>query len=241
MGIRFRIFLLDRAPFEVLLDRPLGDVHDELQSRDVDPEDLIELVDHDQVDLQLTGDEKLRFDPVTARLTVRDYLSQSWSGCLEGLLSALSDQDASRGVARLLDGHRRWWVGCLLQTLADNPAFQDRGEATARLAVRILRSLDCGFPLPPDPGLDALDLPVRPAREEDCAIGAWGPADLASAWTLFEELLISHVRWAEPRGRVGIAPIGHEAWGAWLEEILRALLAGRELRLARPTLVSFLS
>jgi len=49
VGIRFSIYQVDRGPFEVLLDRRIGEVYEELTLRGADPEDLIQIVDHGRV------------------------------------------------------------------------------------------------------------------------------------------------------------------------------------------------
>jgi hypothetical protein len=91
----------------------------------------------------------------------------------------------------LIEWHRRWWIGSVLQTthaLFDQTSFDD----LVLLFRKLLRGWNCGYPIPRcDVGVNAAGLPFTPEDNPDLRLGRWDEHESFSAFDHLSLLLTS--------------------------------------------------
>ncbi len=128
-------------------------------------------------------------------------------------------------VRTITAGHRRWWIGSVLEAAAENLGTQSASyQALDFHFARLLRGWGCGTPMLTRDEPPSAVMPFSPASDCDFRMSIWSESDLLVVATALEELMATEPRFAPPRGPVGIAPEGEDEWVAWVQENVRAWL-----------------
>lgn len=164
---------------------------------------------------------------------------------LQSALRRASGASEAHGIVQLiLDGHRRWWVGSLLESLRKSSPWllsQRDVEHAEHLLSSILRGWNCGTTVrAAPPSLSRCSFPIVPKNDADLRSAVLSPSDFEFLRGFFDERLRDEDRrFVRPSGVIGIAPESDDAWDSWVREVLRAI-STTPLEIADPTLVSLL-
>ena len=164
---------------------------------------------------------------------------------LQRALRRASGSPSARHVVRLLgDGHRRWWVGSLLESLRrPSPWLLNQGDVAhaEEMLSRMLRGWNCGATVrDASPSATRSASPVTPASDADLRLAVLSPSDFEFLRLFLDERLRDDERrFVRPSGVVGVAPDRDDEWDAWVRQVLREITA-TPLDVPDPTLVSLL-
>ncbi len=259
MSSRIKLFAVDVRRFEELLDQPIGAVLQECVERGTDPERII--VWHDRprnrrylavpgrgvLFAEGSGDyqpaEFTANDPFLAR-PVRDHLREEDSYALNSLLRALSSYSPGDVVREITRGHRRWWIGSLLDYAENSAAVsQVDYERLVLLWQKVLRGHVCGKPvLLCNFSTADFDFPVLPVDDVELWMGVWSEEEAHFMVDCLHRIRAVPPRFGKPPGKVGMAPENDEEWDEWVNEMLDALLRIEDaFQFERLAVVSFIS
>jgi hypothetical protein len=259
MGVRINMYAVDVPPFEAFIDQSVGAALWHYVSNGSDRERVISWDDADSQQRyraapgSLTTIEK-RGKRVTLtrervaeepffQQRVRDYLGRESSYALLCLLRALSHCPPADFVREITTGHRRWWIGELLDYADQAPSISR--EDFARFVVlcqKVLRGCDCGKPLPERPfTVTDFRFPVIPKDDTDMWMGVWSDGETEFALDILRRIAEQQPRFKAPPGPVGIAPEAEEDWDKWVHEMIRQVLVIGGLKFRRLNVVTFIS
>jgi hypothetical protein len=174
---------------------------------------------------------------------VSEAQKNSWE--LQTALRRASESREARCVVQLLlYGHRRWWVGSLIESLRQSPSWllnQSDIEHAENLLAYMLRGRDCGTRVrDASTSVSGSSFPIMPRSDSDLRFAVLSPSDFEFLRVfLSERLQDADRRFASPSDRVGIAPGKDVEWDAWVREVIRMITA-TPLKSLAPSLVSFL-
>jgi hypothetical protein len=171
-------------------------------------------------ELELLGAERLQTIPAL-QSSAREHLSSDTIYQAEWLLSAFSNCKGIDFVERVIDGHRRWWIGSVLQFARSVLANNDY-QQLEMLFRRILRGLNCGAILETDIGVNTVGLPFTPDNNPDFRFGRWDKDDVFAVAALLSKLTVMSPIFTPPSGPIGIAPDEGD-WHDWANENVIAL------------------
>jgi hypothetical protein len=174
---------------------------------------------------------------------VSEAQKNSWE--LQTALRRVSEAVEARSIVQLLlDGHRRWWIGSLIESLRQSPPWllnQSDVEHAESLLAFMLRGAGCGTRVRDASTLvSGSSFPITPRSDSDLLFAVLSPSDFQFLRLfLHERLQDADRRFASPSGPVGIAPGSDVEWDVWVREAIREI-AGTPLKSQAPSLVSFL-
>lgn len=164
---------------------------------------------------------------------------------LQRALRRVGDSSEALGVVQLLSaGHRRWWIGSLVESLrGSSPCLLNQldVEHAEDLLSFVLRGWNCGATLRGwSPPAVRSSFPITPRHDEDLRLAVLSSSDFEFLRLfLSERLLDDNRRFVCPAGAVGIAPEGDDEWDAWVRQVIREI-ATTPLDDPTPMLVSLL-
>jgi hypothetical protein len=169
----------------------------------------------------------------------REHLSRGSIYESSRLLGGFSNCRGIDFIERLIDGHRRWWIGSVLQFA--HPYFERAEYDELELLFRkVLRRADCGYEIQKtDPGFVADGLPFTPQDDLDLPFGRWSEADSFAATELLSKLKQLSPTFTRPPGPIGIAPEESE-WHQWVSENVEALLRIADLNYSECNVLTFI-
>ena len=106
------------------------------------------------------------------------------------LLKGFSNCREIEFIKRLTGGHRRWWIGSVLQA-AQALLAGDEYKELDQLFRKILRGYNCGFNTAADPGFVADGLPFVPDNDPDLQFGLWSETQCSTAMSLLSKIMES--------------------------------------------------
>ena len=186
-------------------------------------------------EMEILTEERLQNIPMF-QARAREHLSndnyQSW-----WLLGAFSNCNGIEFIAQLIDGHRRWWIGSVLQS-ARRVLANSEYEEVKSLFRKILRGGNCGYDdVTGDVGVDIDDLPFSPEDDPYFRFGRWTEKDIVIAVPLLSKILDSSPPFGRPPGQVGMAP---DEWHEWVHGNAAALVRVANLEYGRPNVLTFI-
>ena len=248
MGVRIFTYAVDVPRFDTLLDCTVGELLCQYSRDGLDPNERLIFIHGDADDTlsttpngRITGaltDESGRHyveiaesEIVTIpmlRRSAREHLSELSNYQLKWILSAFSHCAGIDYIHCLIDGHRRWWIGGLLQFAKEAIPTPDYDDLVL-LCRKILRGWNCGFPIPDgDVGFTAAGLSFTPDNEPHCLFGRLTAEESSRLATLLSDILSLSPTFSRPPGRIGIAPDDAE-WNQWVHKNVTAFLRIKDL------------
>jgi hypothetical protein len=172
----------------------------------------------------------------------RDHLNGGSPYDLDRLLDSLAMTPTAGFVEPITWGHRRWWIGSLLDYAAS--ALEITAQDFDRLRTlfqRVLCGRDCGWPLP-EVGTEESepDFPVHPYDEPGFSMAAWTSEEARFVTGGLRRISDQKPRFNSPPGPVGIAPEAQEDWNDWIHEMIQQLLKIDQLDFDDMRIVSFI-
>jgi len=259
MGVRIHAYAVDVSQLDAFVDASLADLlcrylrdgndpTDRLTFTISDTDDTFVSTPSESILATTTGRkgrnrkvltrEQLQTIPILQR-SAREHLSNGAIYQTQWLFQAFSNCDGVDFIHRLIDGHRRWWIGSVLQCARSSLLASDY-EQLVHLFRKILRGNNCGYRLPGgDVGFSAERLPFTPEDDPDLRFGRWSEDDAFSATTFLTALLSSSPFFELPPDSIGIAPDTSE-WHEWVHGIVQSLLTIGEFHYDECNVFSFI-
>jgi len=259
VGIRIEAYAVDVPKLAELLNATIGDLLRRYQLDGKHPEQRLMFTDLHNDDIFLTtpggpirasigngsdrhfeelNEERLR-TLESLRRPAHEHLSRDTIFGANRLLRGLSRCKGIDFIEPLIDGHRRWWIGSLLQ-FAHKHFEPGEYEQLELLFRRILRRLDCGYKIQEgDPGLVATGLPFTPEDNLDLPFGRWSEAECFEAVPLLSKIMELSPTFTRPPGPIGIAPDDSE-WHEWVCNNVKSLLRIKDLGYSTCNLLTFI-
>ena len=167
-------------------------------------------------------EEELEAIPALQR-SARDHIAAEGIYPTKWLLSAFSDCAGIEFICPLIDGHRRWWIGSVLQ-FAKTVMPDDTYAELEQLFRKILRGANCGFKIPDsDIGFVTDGLPFTPENDPDLRFGRWSDIESLVATDLLSSIAAQSPQFTAPPGPMGITPDDSE-WHEWVHSNVTSLL-----------------
>lgn len=243
MGVRIYAYAVDISRLATILESSLAELLCRYSRDGNDPDERFTVIDDDTWDtfvatphgamtaaltdesgrrrLVLTESE-IQAVPFLQR-TASDHLTSGSIYQSKWFFQAFSNCAGINCIRRLIDGHRRWWIGSVLQ-LAKEALPSGDYDKLEHLFRQILRGLNCGFQIPQgDPGFTAAGLPFTPPNDPDLRFGRWSEDDSSLAVALLSKIVSSSPVLTRPPGPIGIAPDDSQ-WHEWVSENVTSLL-----------------
>lgn len=226
MGVRIYAYAVDLPQLNALLESSLADLLTRLSSHANDSHERF-----------LTA-RQLQTLP-TLRRSARDHLSSGSIYQSLWFLQAFSNCAGVNCIHRLIDGHRRWWIGSVLQFANGMIPAKDYDELT-RLFQQMLRGLNCGHQMPDaDLGFIADGLPFAPESDPDFRIGRWSERECSTAVRILSYIITLSPTFVRPPRPIGIAPDDAE-WNQWVYSNIASLLRIADLDYSVCNLLTFI-
>ena len=258
MGVRINAYAVDLPRLAKLLDSSLAELLCRYKQDGTDPQERLMFIG--EQDIMFTtvpggpihgavttsnGREGGTYTEVQLRevpflqQSARELLSSFGNFNTQWLLQAFSKCAGTRFIHCMVDGHRRWWIGGLLES-AEQILDRRSYDELVHLMHKVLRQCNCGHPIPEgDIGADTEGLPFTPDLAPEPSIGRWRPAELRNAAALVSAILAASPIFHSPHGPVGISPDDDE-WHAWVLENAQAIAELRHIEWPECNLISFI-
>jgi len=259
MGVRIDAYAVDLPKFASLLETTVGDLLRRYQLDGMNPGERLMFTDIDNDDtffatpggsigawlgsgndrhLEELTDTRIRELDVLQR-PAHEHLSMGTIYQSNSLLQGFSNCRGIDFIKRLIDGHRRWWVGSILQSAHHHLKGSDY-EELEQLFRRVLRRANCGFKVSEtDPGFVAAGLPFTPEDDLDLQFGRWSEDESFTAVALLSRLMRLSPTFTRPPGPIGIAPEDDE-WHEWVSENVKSLLQISTLNYSTCNILTFI-
>lgn len=258
MGIRVYAYAVDLPKFDAFLESPLADLLWRYQREGRDAAEQLKFtvgkgpdvffttpggpiqarMEASGRELELLDEDRLRTIPAL-QSSGRQHLSSGTIYQAEWLLGAFSNCKGIDFIERLINGHRRWWVGSVLQFSCSALPNKDYQQLEV-LFRKVLRGLNCGWVIPEtDIGVNTVGLPFTPDSDPDCRFGRWDKDDVFAVATLLSKVTALSPTFIPPPGPIGIAPDEGD-WHEWVHENVTALARIPNLGYAVCNLLTFI-
>jgi len=215
MGVRIAAYAVDVLALERFLARPLSDVLRYISEHATDREVTIPWWPQGR-------------GPGEAVLSKRaaEVLREEDSDRLRRVLRDLSRCSNTGFVRMLTEGHRRWWIGSLLDAAEESEALTPDDYAQfVRLWEKVLRGYNCGKWLTTATFvLSDFEFPLLPTDDADLQIGIWTEPEAGFVADCLRRLTALDTRFKAPPQRIGIGPETDDDWNAWVYEMIRQFL-----------------
>ena len=156
------------------------------------------------------------------------------------LLRGFSDCRGIDFIERLTAGHRRWWIGSVLQ-LAHTCFERSEYDALELLFRKILRGANCGYNIQKsDPGFVTEGLPFTPENDPDLRFGRWSEEESFVATALLSRMMGLSPTFTCPPERTGLVAMEDSEWHQWACENVKALLRIRDLNYSTCNVLTFI-
>ncbi len=156
------------------------------------------------------------------------------------LLRAFSNCKGIDFIHCLINGHRRWWIGSLLQSankLLSNTEYNE----LEYLFRKMIRGSNCGYDIPDgDVGFNTDGLPFEPENTSDLRFGRWDANESLTVTTLLSKIKSFSPIFKPPPGPIGIAPEESE-WHEWVQGNVTSLLKISELSYSECNVLTFIA
>jgi hypothetical protein len=183
-------------------------------------------------------EEQLRKIAILQR-SAREHFSNDDIYQAMWFFQAFSNCKGINFIKQLIGGHRRSWIGSVLQC-AQPLLNTDEYKRLEHLFSRILRGADCGFNMSiGDAGFAQEGLPFVADNDPDLRFGRWSPEECSTAVLLLSKIMASSPTFARPPGPIGIAPDFSE-WHDWTRSNILSLLKMRDLDYSDCNMLSFI-
>jgi hypothetical protein len=174
--------------------------------------------------------------------TLHDYLASNSPWRLQDLLTAVGRCPPNDCVRLVTSGHRRWWIGSLLdyaeKTLG--PAAPDY-LFLASLFRKLLGWYDCGKVLPAPAVVESEPrFPLRLQEDPDIHTGVWRDEETFLVMDILRSMMSEHTRFSKPPLPVGVAPEKEEDWNDWVHQMIAHILSIDAFPPAMRSVVSFI-
>jgi hypothetical protein len=259
MGVRIDAYAVDLPKFASFLETTIGDLLRRYQLDGMIPDERLMFTDiHNDDTFFATpggsigawlgnGPDRHSEELTDARIHALDVLQRpahehlsrgsiyqsSW------LLRGFSNCRGVDFIERLIDGHRRWWIGSVLQ-FAHSHLDRSEYEELENLFCRVLRRADCGFTISEtDPGFVTAGLPFTPDDDLDLQFGRWSQRESSAAVTLLSKMMELSPTFTRPPGPIGIAPEDAE-WHEWVFDNVKSLLRISSLNYSTCNVLTFI-
>lgn len=259
MGVRIEAYAVDLPRLAKLLQSSLGDLLQRYQADGKNPGERLTFTGIDNDDTFYTtpggpicawagqGPDR-RFEELAQErvCTIEalqrpayEHLSRGTIFQANWLLRGFSNCKGIDFIEVLIDGHRRWWIGSVLQFAHQRLAPHDCDQLDL-LFRKILRSYGCGHKrLKNDTGVDSTGLPFTPEDNIDLPFGRWSQEDCINAVPLLSRIMEMSPSFTPPPGPLGLGPDESE-WHDWVCENVTALLGLRKLGYGTLNLLTFI-
>lgn len=190
----------------------------------------------DRTDETLTEDRIRSIEGL--RRSAREHISHDNIYQAYWLLEGFSNCRGIDFVKRLTGDHRRWWIGCVLQS-AQNLLDGDEYKELDRLFRKILRGYNCGFNKGTDPGFVADGLPFVPDNDPDMQFGRWSESECPIAMSLLSKIMKSSPVFKRPPEAPNFEMDDTE-WHEWAQRSVLSFLQMRDLDYRVCNMLSFI-
>jgi hypothetical protein len=243
MGIRIDAYAVDLPQLATFLNTPLGELLRRYQLDGKNPSERLMFTADNTCDtffatpggsmgawlgegpdrhLEELTEERIRAIDVLQR-SAREHLSRGSIYQSSWLLRGFSKCKGIDFIEQLINGHRRWWIGSVLQ-FADANLERGDYEILESLFRRILRGSNCGYKIRKgDPGFITDGLPFVPEDVPDLPFGRWSEEESFYAASLLSKMMELSPTFTRPRGPIGIAPDDSE-WHEWVYNNVQSFL-----------------
>ena len=217
----------------VLRQRPRGRLRLDKGSHIVVPR----LYDHDRAYILQAADGRV----LNRRL--RDVLDGGSAYFFANVLRSLSSVPEVEFVEKIISGHRRWWIGSLLNYLESSRCFPEQDVMRfVSLTEKILRGRDCGRAIPkPEFSVAAFPLPIHPEDDTDLSMGVWTADEAAFVVDLFRRVKDQNPQFREPPERTGLALMTDLDWNDWVHEMIDQILKIDQLVFEETRIITFIN
>ena len=259
MGIRIDAYAVDVPKFAAFLDTTLGDLLRRYQLDGKDPSERLMFTLGDTPDTFFvnpggsigawigSGSERHLAELTEERIhaiaalqrPAREHLSNDTIYQSLWLLRGFSKCQGIDFIQQLISGHRRWWIGSVLQFAHTHFESSEYNELEL-LFRKVLRTFNCGCEIQKnDPGFIIEGLSFTPPDDPDLRFGRWSEEEAFSIAVLLSRLMELLPTFTRPPGPIGIAPDDSE-WHQWVLENVEALRRIPNLRYSKVNVLTFI-
>lgn len=145
-------------------------------------------------------------------------------------------------IRPLTEGHRRWWIGSLLQGAKEGARISSLDcERLEFLFQKMLRGWDCGYPMTERRiDLEKFEFPALPEDDPDMRFSVWSQDETRFALAVLEELISLEPRFVRPPGRVAVT-LDDDEWHSWVVENVRGFLRAASLKSEWKSIISLIA
>ncbi len=259
MGVRLHTYAVDIPRLDEFLDSTLAELLCRYLHDGNDPDESLTIIDSESrskffvspqrnISGIISADSSQEYSLFTEQqlhcipflqYSARDQISHGHIHELKWLLQAFSNCKGISFIHLLLDGHRRWWIGSVLQA-ANALLAPDDYDKLLQLFRRLLRGYNCGYNIPDgDIGYTTDGFPCMPQDDPSLLFGRWSQNDTFVAGSLFTQTLASSPTFSLPPDQIGIAPDSADCH-QWVYNILTSFLETEDLNFSECNVVSFI-
>jgi hypothetical protein len=258
MGIRIDAYAVDLPKFAAFLNTSLGDLLRRYQRDGKTPGERLMFTDNicdtyfaspggliggrvgdaPERHLETLTEDRIRAIEVLQR-PAREHLSRGSILQSSWLLRGFSKCKGIDFIQQLIEGQRRWWIGCVLQ-FAHTCLEREEYERIEYLFRKILRRTNCGYEIQKnDPGFVSDGLPFVPEDDPNLAFGRWSQEESFAAASLLSKMMDLSPTFTRPPGPIGIAPNDSE-WHKWVYDNVQSLMRIRDLNYSDCNILTFI-
>ncbi|HXB59323.1 MAG TPA: hypothetical protein VNU95_07150 [Candidatus Acidoferrales bacterium] len=258
MGIRINAYAVDLPKFDAFLNTSLADLLLQYQRNGIDgdtkfqfsignaPEHFCAIPGGVIYAFMGEGAARHREEFTEDKLRVIEILQQPARKHLSSeniyqalcLLRAFGNCKGIDFIKQLIDGHRRHWIGSMLQSAQPILTLSEFKELEF-LFVRILRDINCGFKMSiGDAGFVRDGLPFVPEDDPDKRFGRWSEKECSSAILLLSKIMAASPRFERPPEFSALADDGD--WHDWTRDNILSLLKICDLDYSDCNMLSFI-